>query len=37
MMSDRELSDIGLNRGDVRRAFTPEHNRDLIAMRGGDV
>jgi len=28
-MSDRELLDIGLNRGDVRRVFNPAFNGDL--------
>ncbi|MGE0223798.1 MAG: DUF1127 domain-containing protein [Acetobacteraceae bacterium] len=37
MMNDRELADIGLNRGDVGRVFTPEHSRDMIALRGADV
>lgn len=36
-MSERDLADIGLNRGDLGRVFTPEFNRDLIAARGGDV
>ena len=36
-MSERDLADIGLNRGDLKRVFTPEFNRDLIASRGADV
>lgn len=29
MMSDRELSDIGLNRADVHRVFDQGYNQDL--------
>lgn len=29
MMSDRELADIGLSRGDVHRVFDDAYNRDL--------
>ncbi len=36
-MSERDLADIGLNRGDLRRVFSPEFNRDLILARGCDV
>jgi uncharacterized protein YjiS (DUF1127 family) len=36
-MSERDLADIGLNRGDLHRVFTPEFNRDLIVARGADV
>ncbi len=36
-MSERDLADIGLNRGDLQRVFTPEFNRDRIAARGADV
>lgn len=28
-MSDHELMDIGMNRGDLVRAFDPAHNQDL--------
>jgi len=35
-MSDRELMDIGLSRGDVRRAFTQAFNVDL-RQRGRNV
>jgi uncharacterized protein YjiS (DUF1127 family) len=30
LMSDRELSDIGLTRSDLPRVFDPEHNQDLV-------
>lgn len=30
MMSDRELMDIGLNRGDFGRIFDTERNHDLV-------
>ena len=30
MMSERELMDIGLNRGDLHRVFQPEFNQDLL-------
>jgi uncharacterized protein YjiS (DUF1127 family) len=33
-MTDRELSDISLNRGDLARVFTPEYNKDLLTARG---
>jgi uncharacterized protein YjiS (DUF1127 family) len=29
-MTDHELMDIGLNRGDVDRAFMPGYNEDLL-------
>jgi uncharacterized protein YjiS (DUF1127 family) len=29
-MTDRELFDIGLNRGDLRRVFDDRFNRDLL-------
>jgi uncharacterized protein YjiS (DUF1127 family) len=32
-MSDRELADIGLNRGDIGRAFSAEHQADLRQAR----
>jgi uncharacterized protein YjiS (DUF1127 family) len=31
LMSDHELSDIGLSRSDLARVFDPEHNADLIS------
>lgn len=30
MMSERELMDIGLNRGDLNRVFEPAFNQDLL-------
>jgi uncharacterized protein YjiS (DUF1127 family) len=30
-MSDRELSDIGLSRGDIHRAFDDRFNQDLMS------
>jgi uncharacterized protein YjiS (DUF1127 family) len=33
-MTDRDLADIGLNRGDLLRVFTPEYNKDLLTARG---
>jgi uncharacterized protein YjiS (DUF1127 family) len=33
MMTEHELADIGLSRGDLARVFDGEHNRDL-AQRG---
>jgi len=33
-MSDRELFDVGLNRGDLDRMFDTRFNRDLISSRG---
>ncbi len=30
LMSEHELSDIGLSRADLSRLFDPAHNRDLI-------
>jgi uncharacterized protein YjiS (DUF1127 family) len=30
-MSDRELFDVGLNRGDIDRMFDDRYNRDLVA------
>lgn len=32
-MTDRELADIGLNRGDLDRVFSAEYNRDLREAR----
>lgn len=32
-MTERELADIGLNRGDLNRVFSQEHNRDLREAR----
>ncbi len=32
-MTDRELADIGLNRGDLDRVFSHEYNRDLREAR----
>jgi uncharacterized protein YjiS (DUF1127 family) len=32
-MTDRELADIGLNRGDINRVFTNDFNRDLREAR----
>lgn len=32
-MSERELSDIGLNRGDLNRVFSDAYNRDLREAR----
>jgi uncharacterized protein YjiS (DUF1127 family) len=29
-MTDRELFDVGLNRGDLRRVFDARFNRDLV-------
>ena len=34
MMTDHELADIGLNRCDLPRVFSPGFNRDLLAARG---
>ena len=36
-MSERDLADIGLNRGDLQRVFTPEFKKDMIVARGADV
>jgi|SRR4051812_4167457 len=36
MMSDHELLDIGLSRGDLARAFDAAHNRDLV-QRGHQI
>jgi hypothetical protein len=36
-MSDRELMDVGLNRGDLQRVFDPVYNRDLVTARGCGV
>lgn len=33
-MNDRELADIGLNRGDLHRVFTDAYNTDLKTVRG---
>jgi uncharacterized protein YjiS (DUF1127 family) len=30
MMTDHELADIGLNRGDLHRVFDAKYNRDLL-------
>jgi len=32
-MTERELSDIGLNRGDIGRVFSIEHSKDLREAR----
>ncbi len=32
-MSDRELSDMGLSRGDIPRVFAPQHAKDLHEAR----
>jgi len=34
MMNDRELADIGLNRGDVHRVFNAAYNQDLRDRAG---
>ena len=34
MMTDHELSDIGLSRGDLPRVFQPGFNQDLMMQRG---
>jgi uncharacterized protein YjiS (DUF1127 family) len=36
MMTDHELADIGLNRGDLPRVFQPGFNQDLLVARGYD-
>ncbi len=30
LMSDHELSDIGVSRSDLSRVFDPDHNQDLV-------
>lgn len=35
MMSDRELTDIGLSRADLHRVFDTAHNADLVARSVG--
>jgi len=30
MMTDHELMDVGLTRGDIDRVFDVDHNRDLV-------
>jgi len=33
-MTDRELFDVGLNRGDLERMFDDRFNTDLVSSRG---